>query len=116
MLTILLYTSIIGVCAGLIGYVYSCELTEKGMLLDWWWDLNYWLFAIEHCETGKEPKLWKVIIGCERCVSGQIALWSCVGAAIQLAQSLNDILLWIFFTAYSCSLSILTSQFIKKWR
>ncbi len=116
MLETLLITSIIGICSGVIGYVYSCELTGSGMLLDWWWNFLYREFDIMNHEQGQEPKLWKVLIGCERCVSGQISLWSCVGAALQLASNVNEVLLWIFFTAYSCSMSIITSQLVKKWR
>jgi len=111
MLETVLITSIIGICSGIIGYVYSCELTDKGMLLDWWWNFLYKKFKIASYDTGAEPKLWRVLIGCERCTSGQIALWSCVIALWGRHASMP-----VFFVAYSCSIAILTSQLVKKWR
>lgn len=52
----------------LIGYTYAVILTEPSMLLG---DVYGWLRR----KIGHLPYLFKPLIDCDRCVSGQIALW-----------------------------------------
>jgi hypothetical protein len=50
----------------LVAVVYSVILTEPGMLLA---DVHYW------CEQHLPSWLFMPLIGCYRCVTGQMALW-----------------------------------------
>ena len=52
---------------GIFGYVWSNILTDDGMILNWFdkWSAKY-----------MPDYLYKPIIGCAYCVSGQLALWS----------------------------------------
>jgi hypothetical protein len=55
----------------IIAYVYSVILTEQGMILNF---LYRWLDGLN--ETNKLPD-WAFypLIGCSKCVSGQMAFW-----------------------------------------
>jgi hypothetical protein len=57
----------IGLICAIIGYVYSSVLTEPKMLLN-----KPYLFL----ERVFPEFIFSPIIGCFRCVSGQIALWT----------------------------------------
>lgn len=61
---------IYGTAVGYIAFVYSCMLTEDDMVLSRWHSL--W----QRLENTRLEWLFKIIIGCERCVAGQWALWS----------------------------------------
>lgn len=53
----------------LIGFTYSVILTDDGMILDFWYTFLQSKFE------DKKPKIFNVLIGCPKCVSGQAALW-----------------------------------------
>lgn len=61
----------------IVAYIYSDVLTEPGMILNSLYvKLDTWY--VNEC-TGKKmiPEwLFKPLIGCYKCVSGQMALWS----------------------------------------
>lgn len=99
-------------CA-IIGFVYSDVLTEPNMLLHGFYK---WLeIAI------KKEWLFKPVIGCFRCVTGQLAFWSYfvlfpayrIGEFITL-HSAKLLIQNIFFHAFYISLSIYLSWMLSK--
>ena len=60
-------------CA-IVGYIYSDVLTEGGMIFN---SLYKWL-DYQNCSGKRRLPEWifKPIIGCFKCVAGQIALWT----------------------------------------
>lgn len=54
-------------CA-IIAYVYANVLTDRGQLLS-----GLWLWLDQR--IGKYPFIFNPLIGCFKCVSGQVALW-----------------------------------------
>ena len=65
------FTAVAFLCA-VSGFVYTTILTDPGEIFD-----NLYSFLQRRFEATR-PKLFKVLIGCERCVSGQLALWTLV--------------------------------------
>lgn len=58
-----------GLAVALVAYVYAMILTEPGMLLNAWYNfLDVKLGRRKHW-------LFKPLIGCFKCVAGQLALW-----------------------------------------
>lgn len=58
-------------------FVYSQLLTEPGQLLAWWGNFLDRFFQNDRRYVqgyGPHP-VYKLLIGCTRCVSGQFALW-----------------------------------------
>jgi hypothetical protein len=57
--------------------VYSCALTQPGEIFAKWHDFIYNATGVEKRITeGKPmPALYKVLVFCEKCISGQMALW-----------------------------------------
>lgn len=84
------------ICA-VIGYVYSEILTGEGMIL---YRVNTW------AETSLKRWLYKPLIGCFKCVTGQLSLW----VYIVLSWGSYDPLQHVFCV---CS-SILIVSFIDK--
>ncbi len=58
---------IISFCVALVGFTYSVILTDGGMILDFWY-----IFLQRKVSN---EKLFNVLVGCSKCVSGQLALW-----------------------------------------
>lgn len=74
------YNILIAIGCALVGVVYSSILTEPGMIfhglykwleLKLWNKCNYRIFE----DSPKYKWIFKPLIDCYRCVSGQIALW-----------------------------------------
>jgi hypothetical protein len=68
---------------GLVAYVYCCLLVLPGQILYPWY---VWLW--KRAEKSGDPHdvwWWKILVGCERCFAGQVALWSY--AAVCVRQS-----------------------------
>lgn len=64
-------------CA-VVAYVYCAILVKPGMILHWWAVLVEKALVKETLTPVYERKehwLYKPVIGCEQCVSGQIAFW-----------------------------------------
>lgn len=62
----------------IIAFVYAVILVEPGMILN---RLALWyrkiLFTEDACRTPWYIEaLWKITIGCETCIAGQIAVWA----------------------------------------
>jgi len=75
-----------------VAYIYSVILTEPGMILNL---LYRWLDSMN--EKGTLPDwLFYPLIGCSKCVSGQIALWYYVVTCT--SYNLIDHILLISFT------------------
>jgi hypothetical protein len=56
------------VAAALVAYVYCMILTEPGMILNAWYN-----FLDQR--LGSKPWIFKPLVGCMYCVSGQAACW-----------------------------------------
>ena len=56
-----------GFLIAVVAYVYVMILTDKDMILGWWYDL-----LVRYI---KKPYILKPILLCEYCVAGQMALW-----------------------------------------
>ena len=62
----------IALACSIVGFVYSAVLTQPDHLLAW---LDYQLSHLPWWA-------YKPLIGCPKCVTGQMALWSCVAAGL----------------------------------
>lgn len=79
--------------SGIIGYTYTV-LMDENMILFWWWK-----FINKHL-TG-----WKLyLLTCSKCVSGQIALWTCVINSRTVYESV-----------FIISGAILTAKILERW-
>ena len=62
----------LGVLIAIFAFVYTNILTDSEMLLN---GVYNWMDGLNNVATGKKHWLFMVLIHCERCVSGQVALW-----------------------------------------
>lgn len=111
-LSMLLIAASLGIAAGVIGSAWVLILTEPGQVFGW---LKVWLYDKVYDITSKftkdpavqykwETYLLNPIVGCELCVSGQIALWTYL-----ITQPFH-----IFGLIFSICLSILTAKTIAQ--
>lgn len=83
----------IAIISAVIGYTYTV-LMDENMILFWWWKI-----------ITKYLSGWKLyLLTCGKCVSGQIALWSCVYCGIELIDSI-----------FVICLSILSAKILERW-
>lgn len=65
-------------CAA-VAYVYAEVLTNPGEVLHWWYRFMYKLCIKVKVKNGREARkehwLFKPLIGCGKCVAGQMGLW-----------------------------------------
>jgi hypothetical protein len=93
-----------GLAVALVAYVYAVILTEPGMILNAWFNFldiklgrrNHWLF--------------KPLIGCFKCVAGQMALWYYLFTYYQHYNLLHH----IFIICLSIQASILINK-LNTW-
>lgn len=70
MLTLALYIAA-------VGWVYAEVLTKPDHILGWWKKLlTWWLVDESDPYQPNESFLYKPLVGCYVCVTGQIALWT----------------------------------------
>lgn len=60
-----------------IGFVYCVILVAPDQLLNGWYNWLYDLFKVTNrLEEGKpRPGLFKILVGCEKCFTGQFCAW-----------------------------------------
>ena len=87
----------------IVAFVYSTILTDSGMILDKYKGFLYG-------KIGKYPMLFKALVGCAYCVSGQIALWYNL-YLVFIAKTLTFDLVYLVSLI---SLSIFNIAIIKK--
>lgn len=99
---------------GVLGFVYTNILTESGMifapLYKW---LNFSVFKNEKRED--YHWLFKILIHCERCFTGQLALWWYILRVKPV--TIDGLLLMFCFVAFSILVAYTLSliyQLIKK--
>jgi hypothetical protein len=81
------------IISGVIGYIYTVLMDEPNILFNWWKLLN------------RKLNGWKLyLLTCSKCISGQIALWTCV---INLTP--------IYESVFIISLAILTAKILERW-
>ena len=79
-----------GVGCGMVGYVYAAVLPHEEPFAPWW---RYG----QRFETSR-PYLFKVLWGCAKCFSGQLANYTWV--AFSIATGLQADSFWLGFYAY----------------
>ena len=66
-----------GFYCGIMGIVWSTILVDKGMIFN---SIDKYLYkklnSSKQQLEGEYSPLYKIVIGCERCFTGQLALWS----------------------------------------
>lgn len=87
--------------AAIIGFVWVYALTEDGGIFDWWPSVAL--------KISKHPKWIKIAYECEKCISGQLALWSTLAYIIHQKDWYSFIYLPVIVSS-----AILLSMFIKK--
>lgn len=97
-----------------LAYVYSVVLTDANQLLNPLYKRLYIYFKTdERINEGKDYHwLFKILIHCEKCVSGQWALWT------YLAMNyLNyNFFYHLFFISYTITITILITKYTKNER
>lgn len=88
----------LSLCISVIAYVYSTILTDEGMILG---------KLYTYLEYHLPEWVFNPIIGCAKCVSGQIALWY---YPLNFGLKDYDIRIHLFLIC----LTILTTSFIKE--
>jgi hypothetical protein len=89
---------------GIIAFVYSVLCTEGGMIFN---RPYLWL------QSNLPDYLYKPLIGCEKCVAGQMAFWYYIINNYK-SLTINSWFEHIQHIAYSCSLSILIVYILSK--
>lgn len=96
-------------CA-VVGFTYSQVLTAPGEVLNGLW---HWL----NKRVGKIEWLFKPLIDCYRCVTGQLALWSSAFQLPSMANHFGEARTWVTFfaqTATTVCLAIFISLILNK--
>lgn len=77
MITAILSIFLLALAIAITGFVYSSILTEPDQLLHWWPGILERLFKNDdRINFGKGPHpFYRMLVGCPKCVSGQLALW-----------------------------------------
>lgn len=79
----ILISTLYGISCGVIGFVWCIILTDNGMIFN---GLNRYLHDKLNTQQQKlEAKyswIYKIVIGCEKCFSGQFALWTYIGLSV----------------------------------
>jgi hypothetical protein len=110
----LLFAIIYGITCGVIGFVWCIVLTDKGMIFN---RLNRYLHNTLNTQKqileAEYSWMYKILIGCERCFSGQFALWTYI--ALSIYGSIDySLLTHIICTSYSiCTAAIITKTYNK---
>lgn len=70
-------SALFGLYCGIAGIVWTTILTDKGMIFNF---IDKFLFMRLNTKKqqyeGNYSFLYKIVIGCERCFTGQLALWT----------------------------------------
>ena len=84
----------------IFAFTYSYLLTEEKQIFN---GLYNWLESILTDANGKTHWLFNVLIGCEKCVAGQIALWIYFSQNIfgYILDPFQTILNHLFFVAFT---------------
>ena len=80
--TIIMIGAVLGAFCGALGWVWY-SIIQGGEIFSKVGDLLYETFA-------NEPKLYRAIAGCPKCISGQVALWFGGGLIWTVGYVLND--------------------------
>lgn len=111
----IIYLHFISIVCAVIGFVYSDLLTQPNMIF-------HGPYKYLESKLGEDHWLFKPIIGCAKCVTGQIALWAFTVkfnyvTICNRLSSYEEILLLlntVFFHIYYVCLSILIVWMLGK--
>jgi hypothetical protein len=109
-----LLSLLIAICA----FIYTNVLIETGEVLDWWAAFFYNFFDNEERlikGDGYHP-VYKAFFQCEKCVAGQISLWSFLALHINEYREVSFVLILqhILFITLTIFLAIITKLIHKK--
>ena len=87
-----------GVICGLCGATYAVALPLNGFPAAWWFN---WLDRWYNGASGLKSGLAAVLGACEKCFSGQLALWS---SSVIIPWSLDAMSIAVHASAASCAI------------
>lgn len=108
---------LISIVCAVISYVYCCILTGSGMIF---FALPDMIRAVvfNPCKSDEQQPLsvmiFKILIDCEKCNCGQLALWSYLVYALRNGYYQADWLAALVLHLFTISLAILIITFINK--
>ena len=87
-----------GVICGLCGATYAVALPLNGFPAAWWFN---WLDRWYNSESAVKSSIGAILGGCEKCFSGQLALWS---SSAVVPWSLDTLSIAVHIVAASCAI------------
>lgn len=107
----------IGFMVGCVGFIYTVVLTRPGEIFSGLYRrLNERFNKIDECTWRKhDHPLFKILIGCEKCNSGQLALWTYpLFIGIRNYEPLH-IMYHLFAISTAILFSIILNSIYQKW-
>ena len=102
-----------GILIGIFAYVYACILTDEEQLLN---GVYNWLeYKLIDPLTGKKHWVFNILIGCEKCIAGQIALWLFLYKNIHgyILYPFDTFLKHIFFITFTIFVTVMIKKIHK---
>lgn len=87
-----------GLCCGLVGATYAVALPLYGFPAAWWFN---WLDRWYNGASGLKSGLAAILGACEKCFSGQAALWS---SSVIVPWSIDTLSIAVHIVAASCAI------------
>ena len=98
MITTLLTSMLWGLCCGLVGATYAVALPLYGFPASWWFN---WLDRCYHYGGPVKHSIAAILGACEKCFSGQAALWS---SSVIVPWSIDTLSIAVHIVAASCAI------------
>lgn len=109
-----LLSILLAVCA----YVYTHILIDTGEILDWWAAFWYNVFGNEKRLSAGEGfhPLYKAFFQCEKCVGGQMGLWTYLALHIDEYRTVSFVLVLqhVLFITLTIFLAAIIKSIIQK--
>ena len=98
MTAVLLLSVLWGLLCGLCGATYAVALPLYGFPASWWFN---WIDRWYNSESAVKSSIGAILGGCEKCFSGQLALWS---SSAVVPWSLDTLSIAVHIVAASCAI------------
>lgn len=100
---------------GMLGFVYTNILTEPNQIFNGWYKKLYKFFKTDERRAQGKGVHWffMVIMYCEKCFSGQIALWAFLYLNFNQYFYAFDLMI-VLYHLFTIALAILASATIKE--
>lgn len=112
LMTDFIYMIFISICSGAISWCYVFVLTKPGKILSGFAKFinkRHWT-----CDRRSEAWWYKILLSCEWCIAGQIALWSSILYFIFSGFSIFPFIMFDILSIMLCiSLSMITISLLK---